>query len=48
VMYSNIGDCVNDPSLLWNGRYQIKKEIGKGQYGKVFLARDVNRFNGNK
>ncbi len=47
-MYSAIGDCVNQENKLWNGRYQVKKEIGKGQYGKVFLARDTNLFNGNK
>ena len=47
-MYSAIGDCVNKENMLWNGRYQVKKEIGKGQYGKVFLARDANLFNGNK
>jgi serine/threonine protein kinase len=26
---------------LWNGRYQIRKEIGEGNYGNVFLARDI-------
>ena len=45
---SAIEDCVNKDDMLWNGRYLVKKEIGKGQYGKVFLARDINRlFNGN-
>jgi len=28
-------------NVFWNGHYQIRKEIGQGQYGKVFLARDV-------
>ena len=26
---------------LWKGQYQVRREIGEGQYGKVFLARDV-------
>ena len=32
---------MGDRSQLWNGHYQIRKEIGEGQYGQVFLARDV-------
>ena len=28
----------NEP--LFNDRYQLRKELGKGKYGKVFLARD--------
>lgn len=27
---------------MWNGRYQLRQEIGKGQFGKVFLARDMH------
>ena len=28
---------------LFHHRYQIRKELGKGKYGKVFLARDVSQ-----
>ena len=40
-MYSDYEE--NRSEKLFNGRYQLKKEIGKGQYGKVFLARDTDR-----
>ena len=33
---------------LWKGQYQVRKEIGEGQYGKVFLARDVFKSKDNK
>ena len=32
-----------DQTKLWNGRYQIRKEIGEGQFGKVYLARDIHK-----
>ena len=32
-----------------DGRYQIRKKIGTGNFGKIFLARDViNKSNTNK
>ena len=27
---------------LFNDRYQLRKELGQGQYGHVFLARDMH------
>jgi serine/threonine protein kinase len=30
-------------SSLWLNKYQIRKEIGSGHFGKVFLARDVSK-----
>ena len=41
MLYSSIGSCCVDQNKLWNGKYQIKKQIGKGSYGIVFLARDI-------
>ena len=26
---------------MYAGRYQLRKELGRGQYGKVYLARDM-------
>ena len=37
-----------DKHTLWNGHYQIRKEIGEGQYGKVFLARDIFKAKDDK
>jgi len=39
---------VADKHTLWNGHYQIRKEIGEGQYGKVFLARDIFKAKDDK
>ena len=39
---------MKDQSKLWNGRYQIRKEIGEGQFGKVYLARDIHKQNGEQ
>ena len=33
---------------LWKGQYQVRREIGEGQYGKVFLARDVFKSKDDK
>ena len=41
LQYPKIKDCVSFKDKLWMGIYQVRKEIGEGQYGKVFLARDV-------
>ena len=37
---------MGDNSRLWNGHYQIRKEIGEGAYGHVFLARDILKEKG--
>ena len=39
---------MGDNSQLWNGHYQIRKEIGEGAYGHVFLARDVRKEKGEQ
>ena len=36
-------DRLNQNDQLFNDRYQLRKELGKGKYGKVFLARDLSR-----
>ena len=41
IYYPQIQECLADKHSLWKGHYQIRKEIGQGQYGKVFLARDI-------
>jgi serine/threonine protein kinase len=47
MQYSKIADCLGNKAQLWNGHYQIRKEIGEGQYGHVFLARDINKGKGD-
>ena len=42
VYYPKIDICMNS-RLLWMGKYQIREEIGKGNYGTVFLARDMTK-----
>ena len=37
-----------DQQQLWNGRYQIRKEIGEGEYGQVYLARDITKNKGEE
>jgi len=39
-LYSKIGKANPTPNL-YAGRYHLRKELGKGQYGMVFLARDM-------
>ena len=39
---------MGNKDTFWNHHYQIRKEIGEGQYGHVFLARDTHKEHGEE
>ena len=39
---------MGNKNTLWNQHYHIRKEIGEGQYGHVFLARDIHKEKGEE